>query len=620
MSSGVNFWAAGNNRVKSASSPTPAIVEAPQKLKSDTMSQQKKGLVLRSMKNGTANGDTNGPSTPASTPNGRKTDWADEEEDSEFLAQFTKDPRITTLETTIVLKDERVKELEATVVTKNLRVAELEAAVQDRDHRICNLEADSDDKEVRIGKLEEANHEQFLQVQEFLRDVAKKDERITVLEHELSQKAAIILDLESKSNSDSQASTNCKEVAIVEKAKTDNSIATKTPETESVQDHKEVEVERAISDTSVSDSFEIVEAYKPEETTKESPGGVTEKVASSIDTSSETSPAKANSPTHYVTKDTLKVVPPAPKPKTLTFPIDFSKYAKKPAAPPATAQPQSPPPMDSRNGHTTPWGRSAKQARVKTDAKPTFNPSADIRQMSLMERAKYANGPEVAVKLGGIEVMTIPKYLLMQCSVKALVYFEANPDATSWDFPAGYMDADAAKVCLTWMDEMTFQGRVYSINLSAMPNHDKKNLHICRAARVMGLNNTYVGHFTKQLCDRIRNHEVSYEFMDMVCELVYPENDPIFDCLANNLVNQVKVSAIKDMTSLEKLMAKHATLKGKMSHIEQMMAKRMRKAGGSREDSQYGGSKERRGGGGNRGGHGGSGAPSKALSLFSRSR
>ncbi|CAE7013366.1 hypothetical protein P3342_003767 [Pyrenophora teres f. teres] len=621
MSSGVNFWAAGNNRVKSSSSPTPAITEAPPKLKPDTMSQQKKGFVLKPMKNGTVNGDTNGSITPASTLNGRKTNWADEEEDSEFLAQFTKDPRINTLETTIVLKDERVKELEATVVTKTLRIAELEAAVQDRDHRIYDLEADSDDKGVRIGKLEEANHEQCIQVQELVRDIAKKDERIDVLEHELSQKKmAIIHDLEPNSSSTAQAPTNCEEVAIVEKANTNTPIATKTPDTESFKDHKETEFEKAISDTDVSDSFEIVEASKPEEATKEATEAVAKEDTFSVKTSPDTSSEKSTLANLYVTKDTLKVVPPAPKPKTLTFPIDFSKYAKKPTVPPATRQSQSPSPVSSRNGHTTPWGRSAKQARVKTDAKPNLNPSADIRQMSLIERSKYANGPEVVVKLGGIDLMTIPKYLLMQCSAKALAYFDANPDATSWDFPAGSMDADSAKVCLTWMDEMTFQGRVYSITLSAVPTHDKKNLHICHVARVMGLNNTYVGHFTKQLCDRIRNNEVSYEFMDTVCELAYRENDPIFDCLANNLVNQMKVGAVKDVASLERLMAKHAALKGKMDHIKYMMAKRMRKASDSREGSQYGGSKERRGGVGNKGGYGGSGAPSNAVSLFARTR
>ena len=622
MASGVNFWAAGNKTVKSASSPTPNITEAPLKPKSDTMLQQKKGLVLKPMKNGTTNGTTNGDFNELSkngpAANGRKTDWADEEEeDGEFLTQFIKDPRIATLETTIVLKDERVKELEATVVTKTLRIVELESSVQDKHHRISDLEASSEDQYVHLEKLEEENKEKFLQMQELLRDIAKKDECIDVLRYELMQKNAMIHDLEPKAGLGAPSSTNNgEEVVVVEQTKVDTPIATESPDTEAVEIKEKTKVEKATSDTDISDSFEIVEAAQSEEHTKETVEIAAKKEMPSAEIVRDRSLGVSDSPNFYVTKNTLKAVPPAPKPKTLTFPIDFSKYAKKPAvstaSSPAIQQPQLSSPVSIKSGHTTPWGRSAKQARVKTDTKPTFNPSADIRKMPLSERVNFANGPDVVVKLGEINLRTIPKYVLMQCSGKAFQYFSTNPDATSWVFPAGSMDTDAAKVCLTWMDEMTFQGRVYSINISAVPGHDKKNLRICHAARIMGLNNTYVGHFTKQFCDRIRNYEVSYEFMDMVCDLAHPENDPIFECLSNNLVNQTKVGAVNNMAGLEKLVAKHAVLKAKMEQIGKKMEGRMRKTGNSAESSQRGGSKERNGGfhgvSVKKGGHGGGAA------------
>ena len=597
MASGVNFWAAGNKTIKSASSPTPTIAEAPPKPKPDIMLQQKKGLVLKPMKNGTTNGDVNGPSKNGLTANGKKTDWADEEEDGEFLAQFIKDPRIATLETTIILKDERVKELEATIVTKTLHIAELEAAVQDKNYRIGDLEADSEDKCAHLEKLEEENKEQFLQMQELLRGIAKKDERIDVLRYELEQKAAMINDLEPKACSDAPSSTNNgEEAVVVEQAKVDAPAATKSPDTEAVKIKKETEVEKTTSDTDLSDSFEIVEAAKSEKLTKETAETATNEETPSAEAARDRSLGESDFPNIYVTKKTLKAIPPAPKPKTLTFPIDFSKYAKRPTVSPATKQPQLSSPMSVENAHTTPWGRSAKQARIKTDTKPTFNPSADIRKMPLSERVNFANGPDVIVKLGELNLKTIPKYVLMQCSGKAFEYFNANPNATSWVFPAGSMDADAAKVCLTWMDEMTFQGRVYSINISAVPDHDKKNLRICHVARIMGFNNTYVGHFTKQFCDRIRNQEVSHALMDTICDLAYPENDPIFECLSNNLVNQTKVGTVKDMAKLKKLVAKHAVLKTMMEQIGKKMEGRVRKTGNSPESSQHDGSKDRNGG------------------------
>ena len=163
-------------------------------------------------------------------------------------------------------------------------------------------------------------------------------------------------------------------------------------------------------------------------------------------------------------------------------------------------------------------------------------------------------------------------------------------------FPDSIMDAEATNAHLAWMDEMTYQGRVYSITLNVAPAHDRKNLQICRAARIMSLNNTYVGHFTKQLCNRIREGTASPEFMDMICALAVPKNDPIFECLANNLVNQKKLGQLGDEAVLEKLLAKHENLRTKMETIENKLS------GRRGEGSQRGASGNRSGGNGRDGG------------------
>src|SRR5690242_18113654 len=51
----------------------------------------------------------------------------------------------------------------------------------------------------------------------------------------------------------------------------------------------------------------------------------------------------STSPT-FVTKETLKEGPPVPKPKKLTFPIDLSKYGKKPSTSPAASPATKPSP------------------------------------------------------------------------------------------------------------------------------------------------------------------------------------------------------------------------------------------------------------------------------------
>ncbi|KAF1833467.1 hypothetical protein BDW02DRAFT_527609, partial [Decorospora gaudefroyi] len=540
MASG--FWAAGNNKVKASNSLTPTVTEAAPKM---AASSQK--VVLKGMSNGHGtNGATNGNTPKFDTPSVATVSWDEDVDDTNFVVTpfQTKvmDTRLVTFNTTIKLKDERVKELEATVVTKILRIEELEVAVEDKDHVIGDLEANIEFKDTQIKQLEKENTTQYLQVQELVGEVDERDRRIKQLEAELEDKATIIGGFEKHVLTIDAEALSAKDVK-------DTSVGVQVNLSQGPAERKTV-VKQAVSEITSQLKVSAAEESNETLTTKTTRG---------------TSCGESGSPT-FVTKDTLKVVPPAPRPKTLTFPIDLSKFGKKPAAQKSTKSSTSP--SNGKNGHTTPWGHASKLAGVKTDTMPKFNPSADIRHMLHGERVVFANGPDVIVKLGDVKLATIPKYVLMQCSKKALQYFTENPEATSWVFPAGSMDADAAKAHLSWMDEMTYQGRVYSLTLNAASVYDKKNLRICRAARVMGLNNTYVGHFTKQFCDRIRNQNASLEFMDTICELAYPENDPVFECLANNIVNQKRIGAHKDTAGLEKLLAKHALLKQKMEQIE----------------------------------------------------
>jgi hypothetical protein len=281
-----------------------------------------------------------------------------------------------------------------------------------------------------------------------------------------------------------------------------------------------------------------------------------------------------------------KKAAPVEKPKVLKMAIDMSKYNKKPTPTPVAKKAD---PSADKDFDTPTYGQSTKH-RAKTDVVPKCQPDKDIRQMSHAERVLYANGPEVAVMLGTTKLATLPKYVIMQCSGKAYRYFTEHPDATSITYTAGSMDVDSAKAHLNWMDEMTYQGRVYSITLNGDEKFDTKNLKICQAARVIGLNNTYVGHFTKVLCDRVRSANPSMALFAMICELAVPGNDPIFDCLANNIVNQQLAKTSKKSEDLEKLAEKYPLLKEKMTKIEQRVkdsrAGDRRRAGKSREGSK----------------------------------
>ncbi|KAH6875679.1 hypothetical protein BKA58DRAFT_467436 [Alternaria rosae] len=621
MATAPSFWAAGGSKIKSADSRNPKIAEAPAKSKPDP--QQKKGLVLKGMTNGqTTSGASIGLYPKAAV--GKRTNWADEDDDdTTFITEFmSQDPKIAALETTVALKEERIKELDALVETKALRIAELQGAVQDKDIHVGDLETEIQKKDVEIEKLKKVNSDQLAHNQELLREAGEKDNQIKNLKAELEEKVSTIGNLEEAKKAAAISSFEQESAALVP-IPTNDEVTTederKNEVSESIKSNgadvvteKDIKAEETASVASGSESFVIIDPPVTEGLQDEKPATVITKQSEETGVANNTSgPALLTShfPT-FVTKETLKVVPPTPKPKTLTLGIDMSRYGKKPVVSTAAKTPRPSSPVAELNGHTTPWGHSSRQARDKTGAMPELNPSADIRHMPHGQRVVFGNGPEVIIKLGEVKLATIPKYVLMQCSGKAYKHFTANPDATSWVLPAGSMDADAATAHVKWMDEMTYQSRVYSVRLQTETVYDKKNLHICRAARVLGLNNTYVAQFTKQFCDRIRAQDVSFEFMDLLCQLAYPENDPVFDCLVHNLVNQKKVGNTKGAADLEKLVAKHQSLKDKAEKIEKRIGGRPRKTWNSPEGSTRGGSNERSCGVGGKGGNRGQSAPS----------
>lgn len=563
-----SFWALKADSVKSTSSSLPSFAEPPPK-RAATPPKTKSGLVIKSMAHGAV-------LSPSPATNG-KMSWADSEDDDDFLASFgaRKNPAITMLEAAVSQKDARIGELEAHVGTTTVRMEQLETSGADKDVQISNLKAVAEDdqtriaelqyvvkeKDARIFALEKDNKLQSLHVQELIAEVDEKDRLMATLEKELDNKGTSIRDLEAPSEGLTSASASEVEVP---QSKVDPELAPIIPPDESMKPGQ----------SGSEFSFEVVDMPTTGEVTEppipcKSPATTVSTVAPK-EVEKTGGPAFVNSDFPiFATKETLKVVPPAPAPKKLVFPISWDKYNKTPIQlSPNSSEKKH---QSSRHGNddTAPaWGLAAKAKRNPNAGAPDLNPSLDIRQMPPAKRLTYAHGPEVAIRMGDVKLGSLPKFMLMQCSGKAYKHFNANPEASSFVLPANCMDVEAAKLHINWMDEMTYQGRVYSVTLNTEVKHDLKNLQICRAARVLGLNNTYIGHFTKQLCDRIRNNEITAEFMDLVCSLAVLENDPVFDCLANNLATQrARKAAEFKPDVVTKLEAKHPALAKKIVAI-----------------------------------------------------
>jgi hypothetical protein len=571
-----SFFARNAHAIKSTTTPTLAISETSkpkEESKSRVLNRMSTTTVLVATVSDRHVGATNSNNMP-STP--KQTDWADSDDDADFYAAFTatEDPRVSTLKNKVALKESRIEELEATVETKDIRIAQLEGFVEEKVGQLVGLEAEVEEKDARIEELKNDNHTQHLYVQELVAEVDEKARRIEQLEGELDMKAARIHELELESMSDTQAST--------EDLDTPNTtVADKSESPATVPDHVPAKYETADAEPTVDAKPTLSEELIVSFVDEASPDPAEKDMSG---------PAVNESkfPQLWSPDAPRKVLPPVEKPKILKMAIDMSKYDKKASV----KMPQVAVASNARGAQTSTWGQAGRQHRTKTAAVPKIEPHKDIRHMPHMERAIFANGPDVTVTMGRTKLATLPKYILMQCSEKANNYFVGHPDATTFDLPTGCMDSDAAKAHLQWMDEMTYQGRVYSITLNADEKFDERNLRICQAARVLGMNNTYVGHFTKILCDRVRSNRSSLEFMSMICEVAYPENDPIFDCLANNLFNQQLSKALRVPAELEQLQAKYPVLKEKMDNIGQRVknnrAAEKRKGKSSRDASRDG--------------------------------
>jgi hypothetical protein len=446
-----------------------------------------------------------------------------------------------------------------TIARLNIHILELESLV----HGETILNDDSDvmialrstlaEKDVQLAFLEKELRDKELQVAQYVGDMDEKDRLIAQLEIEIEEKAAYVQELQSmiqESAKLSDINTDTVAASASEPTEVKNSIeSTHHPEAP-LTPSKQTSVSPAQTESSMKDA-EPVET--PSAKSVFSPGDFP--VMSSPKSSVGSPVPRYLTETVFAEAATIKKtgpVPPAPK---LTMGIDTSKFGKK---------------SPVLKGH-----------RAASPTMPEIRSHIDFRKMSPEERKPFGNGPIVTVKMGPEAIGTVPKAMMMQCSYMAKEHFTNNANASSITFTEP-MSKKAAQQHIRWMNELIFSEKVFSvsIDLSGAPGADRYNLEVIRAARVMGLNNIYVGHHTKHYCAKIREEALSHDLMSHIVQVHYPRNDPVFECLANNLVMQRQRRTIPEVASFEKFLEEHKALAAKMDDVEaKNRAIRARKVG-----------------------------------------
>jgi hypothetical protein len=565
VSTSASFWAAKSDDVKSLMPRSHEPVR--------TAGQTRKSSAAVNGTNGT-------PPVPQShssletSPGGStvKTSWADSDDESEYPALTSPLRRVKELESTVSAKNSQLIDMTTALQEKDAKTTELKATVESQQPLINSAQATAMASTKQVKELEKENHKQFLHIQKLVAEVDEKDRRIAILEFKVDEHCATI------SRLDESLQKNEVEPALQEEQNTVEGLQKDEPdsavslqqeqrlveslqedETEATPQHKQSIVERlqrANATSDVPDEHQTVEEIKSIDTAPVQPVDAT--MAESAGPVANTSEFPVYS--NMATVKKTAAPPAAPK---LKMAIDMSKYAKK-RGPATTPKP------------TVTEKQMDKVAPVvpnKDVPAPKIDVYSDIRTMPLHQRALFANGSKVQVKMGDDTLATLPKYLMMQCSHKAFKYFTDSPEASTLDFPANSMHPAATTKIFKWMEDMAHRGGAFSVSLYHGEKADEKNLHISRAARVLGLHNMYVGHFTRTYCNRIRAG-ITIDLMVKIVELFYPENDPIYKCLADNIAYHRFRADAKEPEKLNLFVGKYADLKAKVEKIEMGLKKK----------------------------------------------
>jgi hypothetical protein len=521
--------------------------------------------------------------------------WADmDDDDDEYVPQPPVDPDRKGVE--------EPKKLAPASTPKDLLISDLEKKIREHEERNDVLQGVNISYEQRlrqyVGDLDEKDrHTAQLEAEleesrQYVGGLGEKDHYIAQLESELEEQAARIRELEllaehraaeptlseplspSTAVEDPAPSLASEQTALdtgaITQAAAEAAPVAKGSEDEAIEkgtEDKTVDAKAAAKHDpkhgTANDTTTVAEESEVLQLSVEDYPVLSPTLRKNEAGSTSASPPAPRAPV-FATPQTIKQAPPVPPAPKLKMGIDMSNWGKKKEM--------------VKPLHSTRLTAYTPKRNANSTLVPKIDTTRDIRKMTRFEREPFGNGGAIEIKIGDKILGSVPKYMLMQCSYTANKHLTDNPIATSITFPENSMDISAAQGHMDWMNQHCYVAKVFSIELN-VENDDVKNLNIVRAARVLDLNNVYVGHFTKKYCDKIRRDDLSWKLMELIAALVFPKNDPIFECLANNIAQQRHLGNIADSDGIDNFMQKYPVLAERVDQIECKKVKSFRPHG-----------------------------------------
>lgn len=559
MSSPADFWRKigqqrgvpnlSPNPEKQPSEPAPAQASAPKTSGGSLVFKApQKDCRVKSSVYASSTYDSTSPVTPSTTAS-----WDDivAEEEAEAAGYGYdadhKSHEDTSMASTVARQANRIKETEAAVTRQAHRIVELNSQASGHASYIEKLEVAIAEKSARVVELEATATEREARIADLIHQAHEEAHRAIQLEKQLDKKIAIIqeLELQVTENVSMPDSDSATEVEVDDGAK-EAALPQQEPDTLPVPVGPE-NLNGPVDPTGTVVGTIDATPAKPAKDQAASPANDDFLALSPVEfpTLGTPTPVRDLRRSPFVTADNIKKVPPPPPARTLKMAIDLSKYHKKPA------------------GGS---GKFAYGSRRATEAPPKIDVSKDIRAMSKEEREPFGYGPTVQIMFGNETVAALPKYVFMQVSYKAFKHWTDNPTAATIKFEADFMSKDALNIFLDWMTMHTHCNYVFSVALKK-DSSDRYNLELVRCARVLGLHPMYVSQFTRHYCEKMRDGP-SKELVALVDELVYTDDDPILDCLANHMAMQRSKVKPEDRSSWDEELIRLPKLARKMQDVQ----------------------------------------------------
>ncbi|KAF2703273.1 hypothetical protein K504DRAFT_508189 [Pleomassaria siparia CBS 279.74] len=503
---------------------------------------------------------------------------------------IAKDDRIKTLEAETAAKDARVKELEDMVEKKNLHIDVVVALVGEKSRRSDQLQAEVAQKAAYIEKLEAKITVLESQVvdpiaEDTLTEEAHITDILTADKSNLAETAARNTDSEHITPDDANDAISedpTPEVSIPEKVNTKTATPAESTPEQSTPEKANTKIAPSEDSTP--------EQLTPQKTNTETPPPAESAKPLQLQPAAPTKPHAKDeqSPAPhdltapvFITPATMKIGTPVPPRPVLKFPNknigkqNSSKITTIAAPKPIIAAPKlaTLDPEASNNKSTSGNGKGPwKSATGRV---------LDVRSLSREQREELGRGPKVSLEVRGVYIRGIPKGMFMQVSERAHDLFTKNPHMDVARFPESGMAPAAVKEIAAWITDICSAPKEFSLKIRFAGNTadaDAQNLAIMNAARNLGMS-AYIRHFTRHYCEDIRKGITTMKLIALI-ERTATVDDPVFECLVNNLTLHRTMQNDADRQQFEEFLKDHKRLGEAMAKVDMKIKEKHRDTGG----------------------------------------